>query len=972
MDSEYDRNALKAVLFATRSHREITELGINAHRAVKFLHNTISAAEECENALEAAGDMLNHRMSKKRKLIDERINDIDEKISKLGDLLPESRKKDLVAEKESLREREEKIQKLQIRNDRSSKKSFNQSRKRLATNLIEENRVKRRKRSTGAPKALDSEDEELIRKAIEDKSTTHGRRHDAVMYTNHRVKKKDFLTIANYYLYKRGKKLIRSATTVLNRGRPKNISSKAAERHLGKGLFCAKKPPKTEQEDNECTHHQRKHIKNAKSSMFLNGNESLVLSMDDKAYLRPGTDVGVRDTKSGKIYDVSDEEKSRKLPQHDFSTPEVHITPSSFRFMTGHRETIDGYLHLVNDTDQTIVTVRPKYYIGSSGSIWASETMFLRREIPQLFEVSDGPYRYSSIPLRRFCAHAHDCLYYFQDTAMYEDVMSVTLKPNCQFREYEMNRLSWLKRELSDAVSRWDEDNIDVTDVANGNEIKDAVADIINNLEQDISDTTTGEALWEHYVVLQEKIDHVLKCIKELKLPPVKTDILKATDAGPGVGCSNFEVKYRDVEMARIFDSDRVNRIHRARDDSGQNEAERSNACIGEALVDGGSIKWKYHDAFDGLTKDEIKQLSVDDIKKREALSMEQNAWRVARDVAERINHEPGPAGDYMQSFVTPPKSKQFFFNTEQLRQFGAAPDSKKKEIPGCAYFKKITSFMQDHVEVGELYLEYVKCDGQQKNSENSCEFCQLNPASCSKVERVPRPMPDKEALPDLQYLSCDKTPLNTLNGSPRQVDDFQPRAQIKKKYQDGTLSLDNNESIEMFSKSLAVEERLIRNYLEHLEYLRLKKTKRTEERNQKKQEDANKTYDDFDWMGMFHKGTLDRLTVPMLHLFLERHHLAHGKMKKQEKVLTIQQWLANSEVQRIQDVGFSDVNVSNDSDADSNSDSDSDVVLMEVGETSDDDDDSESESEVTQPQYSRSGRSCTTYMTRHFFGDSD
>ena len=207
---------------------------------------------------------------------------------------------------------------------------------------------------------------------------------------------------------------------------------------------------------------------------------------------------------------------------------------------------------------------------------------------------------------------------------------------------------------------------------------------------------------------------------------------------------------------------------------------------------------------------------------------------------------------------------------------------------------------------------------------------------------------------------------MNTLNGSPRQVDDFQPRAQIKKKYQDGTLLLDNNESIEMFSKSLAVEERLIRNYLEHLEYLRLKKIKRTEARKQKKQEDANKTYDDFDWVGMFHKGTLDRLTVPMLHLFLERHHLAHGKMKKREKVLTIQRWLANSEVHRIQDVGFPDGNDSDDSDADSASDSDSDVVLMEVG------DGSESESEVAHPQYSRSGRSCTTYMTRHFFGDSD
>ena len=49
------------------------------------------------------------------------------------------------------------------------------------------------------------------------------------------------------------------------------------------------------------------------------------------------------------------------------------VTPSSFRVMTGHQEVIDCKLHLVNDTDQTIVTVRPKYYIGSSGSVWASD-----------------------------------------------------------------------------------------------------------------------------------------------------------------------------------------------------------------------------------------------------------------------------------------------------------------------------------------------------------------------------------------------------------------------------------------------------------------------------------------------------------------------------------------------------------------------------------------------------------------------
>ena len=72
------------------------------------------------------------------------------------------------------------------------------------------------------------------------------------------------------------------------------------------------------------------------------------------------------------------------------------------------------------------------------------------------------------------------------------------------------------------------------------------------------------------------------------------------------------EVKYRDVEMARIFNSDRVNCIHRARDDSGQNEAERSNACIGKALVDGGAMRWQYYETFDRLTDEEIPALSLD------------------------------------------------------------------------------------------------------------------------------------------------------------------------------------------------------------------------------------------------------------------------------------------------------------------------------------------------------------------------
>lgn len=117
--------------------------------------------------------------------------------------------------------------------------------------------MKKRKRSCGAPSLLHSDEEEAIAKAIEEKSTAHGRRHDMVLYTNHHVKKKDFLSLANYYRLKQGKKLIKSATTVLNRARPRNVRSIAARAHKGKWLFCAKKPPKRENNENVCTKQQR-------------------------------------------------------------------------------------------------------------------------------------------------------------------------------------------------------------------------------------------------------------------------------------------------------------------------------------------------------------------------------------------------------------------------------------------------------------------------------------------------------------------------------------------------------------------------------------------------------------------------------------------------------------------------------------------------------------------------------------------
>ena len=92
MDTEYDRNELKATIFATQSRKDVEALGIKADRAVHFLKNSFQAAEECQNALVTAGDMFELRLKHKKEVIEKKIHQIDEKVVKLGDLLPKLRR----------------------------------------------------------------------------------------------------------------------------------------------------------------------------------------------------------------------------------------------------------------------------------------------------------------------------------------------------------------------------------------------------------------------------------------------------------------------------------------------------------------------------------------------------------------------------------------------------------------------------------------------------------------------------------------------------------------------------------------------------------------------------------------------------------------------------------------------------------------------------------------------------------------
>ena len=87
-------------------------------------------------------------------------------------------------------------------------------------------------------------------------------------------------------------------------------------------------------------------------------------------------------------------------------------------------------------------------------------------------------------------------------------------------------------------------------------------------------------------------------------------------------------------------------------------------------------------------------------------------------------------------------------------------------------------------------------------------------------TERIPRPIPDQPALPEFRYLSVHTFSNNDENGKKRVPDDWQPQSNIKKLFEPGKLSINASDAITEFSSKFIVEEKVMKNYIEHLSQL--------------------------------------------------------------------------------------------------------------------------------------------------------
>lgn len=184
-------------------------------------------------------------------------------------------------------------------------------------------------------------------------------------------------------------------------------------------------------------------------------------------------------------------------------------------------------------------------------------------------------------------------------------------------------------------------------------QIQSLLTPVLTQMEAVKDSPSTGSLLWQEYCKTLTACHELLNLFSSFGLPIVKPRVIELTDAGPGVGCNNNEVQFRIAERILIHNLDKLVRVYRARGDSGQNEEERTNASIGDALVTGETLNWEHYKRFENMSEEDIEALTLQDYEKLEKERMEKNAWKAAGELAERVDGEPAPHG-FISCSVTP------------------------------------------------------------------------------------------------------------------------------------------------------------------------------------------------------------------------------------------------------------------------------------------------------------------------------
>ena len=583
--------------------------------------------------------------------------------------------------------------------------------------------------------------------------------------------------------------------------------------------------------------------------------------------------AGVQSARNIRVIQPTDVSRQRVLPRYDFRNRLVNATPSVNRIMKLELQEVEGSQKIKIAKDDTVVFNRPKYFVGSSGSVWASEYMRLRVVEPKLFmlEIEN---QLSANVVSLLLAILDQLKYYILGTNP-TDVSNVSNYSSCVHRKYEVCRATIVHKTLT--TSMFGLDNEVLTDQVK--DFKSTITAVINSCNQLTEQLKKEGGKIEITRTIRSLNEKCTDCLQQIQkvIPKLKSRIHEFTDAGPGVGVNNLDVKFRMAQIIQITDADFFVRHHLANGDSSHNEVERCQSYVGDAICDGGSIEWEYRQPYGGLSNDQLANMTLEELEDSEHNRMKFNAFKVCDELTDRINGAPAPGG-FMKAYTSVPCDEMFFNDEDYVKDYLHATEQKRKSLPGANYFNQVMSFVETHFECGEKYIEFVKFSCTKSEV---CAFCSTHGWVGPPCKTVPKPYPNYEAN-GFHYLSVLETPVE-VDGKDREVDDFQPRKQARDHVKKGNL--DRDEDVKGFCDKYMVEEILLRKYLDHLNYLDIRKRKRAEKKLLQNRQDANRQFDDYDWLELFNSGLLKKLKVSDLDKYLNHFGLKNSlKLRKLER----------------------------------------------------------------------------------------
>jgi hypothetical protein len=140
-------------------------------------------------------------------------------------------------------------------------------------------------------------------------------------------------------------------------------------------------------------------------------------------------------------------------------------TPAAHRIMTKESEIIDGEKNLKTKSDNHFVIVRPKAFVDSSGSTWASDIVRLTIDNPDVFEIPRDEGSAATTQHRQMTTLIRNACFQYIDMTMNDDIKKISTDSQCPHRSYELNRVIRLLRHLDRAYCNYSMDSRETEEV---------------------------------------------------------------------------------------------------------------------------------------------------------------------------------------------------------------------------------------------------------------------------------------------------------------------------------------------------------------------------------------------------------------------------------------------------------------------------------------------------------------------------